>query len=181
MSALAPMSTLEFLESLPAEPDAAVSEAERLQIQTWAVAHPDALGALVLRTLGLQGELALARREIDRLERARRMGRPSVPSPDELRRQSEAWDSLLGTRAGRQPSMVLRAAGSSGASAAVPGMTGVLPGAQAMAQDRPHLPRKSSRTFEDIGVRFLTDHAGKVWLALALLSALVVFIQERGV
>ena len=35
------------------------------------------------------------------------------------------------------------------------------------------------KTFEDIGVRFLRDNVGKIYLFLIALSALVVAVQEQ--
>ena len=131
--------------------------AERERVQAWLSAHPEAWGAFIDRTLGLREELSQTRREIDSLERARRMGQPAVPSPDELRRQSEAWDRLLGTAESRRASRSVQEAPS-----------------------RPTVrTSRSARTLEDVGVRLLTDHAGKVWLILALVSVFAVMFRDR--
>ena len=40
-------------------------------------------------------------------------------------------------------------------------------------------PARRGRSFEDVGVRFYSQHVGKVWLGLLLLAAAVVAVQER--
>lgn len=43
----------------------------------------------------------------------------------------------------------------------------------------PPAPARGGRSFEDVGVRFYSQHVGKVWLGLLLLAAAVVAVQER--
>jgi hypothetical protein len=38
---------------------------------------------------------------------------------------------------------------------------------------------RRGRSFEDVGVRFYSQHVGKVWLGLLLVAATVVAVQER--
>ena len=40
-------------------------------------------------------------------------------------------------------------------------------------------PARRGRSFEDVGVRFYSQHVGKVWLGLLLVAATVVAVQER--
>ena len=46
-------------------------------------------------------------------------------------------------------------------------------------QRRAQETARRSTTFEDAGVRFLTQHAGKVWLVLLLLAVLAVTFRDR--
>ncbi len=48
-----------------------------------------------------------------------------------------------------------------------------------MTLQNTNAPQARTRTFEDIGVKFLTDHAGKIYLLLLLTSIVVVAIQEQ--
>jgi hypothetical protein len=119
--------------------------------------RPDVQCALVQRTLGLEHDLAEARHQIARLKRMHPAPARPGPTAEDLKRQSEAWDRLLGTSAKR------RAPTPSTATAD----TGGAP------------PARRSKTFEDVGARFFADHAGKVWLGLGLLTAVVVAVREK--
>lgn len=111
---------------------------------------PEVLYALAGEALRLQGELASARHLIERLRRMHPPPAKEGPSTEDLKRQSQAWDALLGTGAHRRGAPEARTT-------------------------------PKGRSFEDIGARFLADHAGKVWLFLLTLSAVVVLIKERVV
>lgn len=115
--------------------------------------RPGAEGApelLAMQVARLERELAAARRDIARLSKMQPSARPSGPTPEQLRLQSQAWDRLLGTNS--------RPAGANAGTAAAPART---------------------LTFEDIGARFFARNIGKVWLGLALLSAVVVAVREQ--
>ena len=140
--------------ALVAAPNAPASERMHW-LQQWARSHPQALERVLVHARQLEVELAAARRDAERAERARRMGVPAQPSAEDLRRQSRAWDLLLGTQGGRRQPAV--AAG--GAAGAAPA-----------ARGRP--------SFEDVGARFFAEHVGKMWAALALLSLVVVLVRE---
>ena len=115
-----------------------------------ATGHPDAAQALGMKVAQLETELAAARRDIARLARMQPSARSSGPTPEQLRLQSQAWDRLLGTSS--------RAHGAGGTPAPAAART---------------------LTFEDIGARFFIRNIGKVWLALALLTAVVVAVREQ--
>lgn len=144
----------DFLQQLEAATPQPGDADTRGLVEQWVHEHPEGVHALVQRALGLQAELSATRRELQRSERARLMGQPVMPSQEQLRLQSQAWGRLLGT---------------SSASAQARRQTHAAPGEGA--------PR--ARSFEDIGARFLNDHAGKVWAFLALLTVVVVLVKER--
>lgn len=123
------------------------------QVQRWVQAHPEAAVRLVTAAQAAQAELESLKHEWVRQERARRMGVPAMPSQEELRRQSQAWDKLLGTSGRRRE----RAA--SGEESGVPAQ-----GPRAL-------------TFEDLGARFVHAHVGKLWLGLAVVAAVVVAVR----
>lgn len=141
---------LQRAAAAPVPCDDATRESVR---RAWAQ-QPDLVCGLVQRTLSLEGELAAARHQIERLKRMNPApaGR-SLPTQEELKRQSEAWGRLLGT--------------SSRPRATDP-------------QQPPEATRpRRAKTFEDVGARFLADHAGKVWLCLLLLTTVVVLVKEK--
>jgi len=115
-----------------------------------ATGHPDAAQALGLKVAQLETELAAARRDIARLARVQPSARSSGPTPEQLRLQSQAWGRLLG----------------------ISSRAHVGGGTPAPAAAR-------TLTFEDIGARFFIRNIGKVWLALALLTAVVVAVREQ--
>ena len=115
---------------------------------------PSAPEALAMQVARLESELSAARRDIARLSRMQPQPTSSGPTPEQLRLQAQAWDRLLGT-SGRGRT----------ASAATPGAAGAA------------APR--TLTFEDIGARFFARNIGKVWLGLALLTAVVVAVREQ--
>jgi hypothetical protein len=121
------------------------------QLQQWVLAHPAAALSLVREAQVAQAQLQALRRERVRQERARRMGVPTGPTPEQLALQSQAWDRLLGTRNGQR----LKPAASG-------------PGGAAPAKQL---------TFEDIGARFAHAHVGKAWLALLVAAAIVVALR----
>ncbi len=87
---------------------------------------------------------------IARLARMQPSARWIGPTPEQLRLQSQAWDRLLGT--------------------------------SSRAHDVGGMPAPAAArtlTFEDIGARFFGRNIGKVWLALALLTAVVVAVREQ--
>ena len=130
---------------------APVSPAAASQLQQWVQAHPAAAWSLVQEAQAAQAQLQALRRERVRQERARRMGVPVGPTQEELVRQSQAWDRLLGTRNGHR----VQPAGA--------GATG---------------PAAAKRlTIEDIGARFAHAHVGKAWLALLVAAAIVVALR----
>ena len=112
---------------------------------------PSAPEALAMQVARLESELSAARRDIARLSRMQPQPASSGPTPEQLRLQSQAWDRLLGT-SGRA-----RTASAAAAGAAAP----------------------RNLTFEDIGARFFARNIGKVWLGLALLTAVVVAVREQ--
>lgn len=126
------------------------------EVQQWVQAHPAAALHLVQEAQAAQAQLQAVRRERLRDERARRMGVPAGPSQEELRRQSQAWDKLLGTRNGHR----VQAAGG---------------GATGAGASSPAAARRPS--FEDVGLRFMEAHAGKAWLALGVVAAIVVAVR----
>ena len=130
--------------------DAAHQPEAATRLQGWVQAHPAAALRLVQEAQAAQDQLQAARRAREREVRAQRMGVKAAPSQDELKRQSQAWDRLLGTRNGHRA----QAPGGGGAPAAARRLT-----------------------FEDIGARFMAEHAGKAWLALALVAAVVVALR----
>lgn len=141
----------EFLHRFDAgEPTPGDAQA-REQVQRWVQAHPEGALRLVSAARSAQAELDAARRELTRQERARRMGLKAAPSQEELRRQSQAWDKLLGTSGGRSARAGARGAEPSSGPAPARGLT-----------------------FEDLGARFVHAHVGKLWLGLAVVAAVVV-------
>lgn len=140
-----------FLHRFEGEGPAALDLATRERVQQWLQAHPDAALRLVSAAQSAQLELEAARRELTRQERARRMGLQAAPSQEELRRQSQAWDKLLGTSGGRRARSAARGAQSPSGPAPARGLT-----------------------FEDLGARFVHAHVGKLWLGLAVVAAVVV-------
>lgn len=129
----------------------AVSPGAAGQLQRWVQAHPAAALSLVREAQAAQAQLQAIRRERVREERARRMGVPVGPTQQDLARQSQAWDRLLGTRNGHR----VQPAGA--------GATG---------------PAAAKRlTIEDIGARFAHAHVGKAWLALVVAAAVVVALR----
>ena len=141
----------EFLQRYESGGPAEADPATRERVHGWLQAHPDAALRLVSAAQSAQVELDAARRELTRQERARRMGLQAAPSPEELRRQSQAWDKLLGTSGGRSAQAAAR-------------------GAQPSSRPAP----ARGLSFEDIGARFVHAHVGKVWLGLAVVAAVVV-------
>jgi hypothetical protein len=141
----------EFLHRFEGESPAASYPATRERVAQWLQAHPDAALRLVSAAQSAQVELDAARRELTRQERARRMGLKAAPSQEELRRQSQAWDKLLGTSGGRGARAAARGAQPSSGPAPARGLT-----------------------FEDIGARFVHANVGKLWLGLAVVAAVVV-------
>lgn len=140
---------LQRAAAAPAPCDDATRESVR---RAWAE-QPDLVCGLVQRALSAEGELAAARLQIERLKRMNPApASRSAPTQEELQRQSEAWGRLLGTSS--RP----RTAGTGAPVAARP---------------------RRARTFEDVGARFFADHAGKVWVFLLLLTAVVVLVQEK--
>ena len=140
----------EGAESAPG--DAAAGE----KVQRWVQAHPEAAVRLVSAAQAAQAaqaELESLKHEWVRQERARRMGLPAVPSEEELRRQSQAWDRLLGTSGRRRD----RGTAGGTAAASAPGARGL--------------------TFEDLGARFVHAHVGKLWLGLAVVAAIVIALR----
>lgn len=118
------------------------------QLQQWVQAHPAAALQLVRDAQAAHAQLDAVRRERVRDERARRMGLIATPTQEELVRQSQAWDRLLGTRNGHR----VQPAGAG--------------------------PARAKRlTIEDIGARFATAHVGKAWLALLVAAAIVVAMR----
>ncbi|MFZ4650851.1 MAG: hypothetical protein ACOYLV_09080 [Rubrivivax sp.] len=144
----------DFLQQLEGVAPAATDEASQALVNQWLSEHPQGAHALVQRAMGLQAELRATRQELQRVERARLMGQPVMPSQEQLRLQSQAWGRLLGT---------------SSASAQAR--------RQARAQEGAGAPR--TRTFEDVGARFMADHVGKMWALLAVLTVVVVLVKER--
>lgn len=144
----------DFLQQLEVSTPMPGDEAARSHVQQWLSEHPDGAHALAQRAMGLQAELRATRQELQRVERARLMGQPVMPSQEQLRLQSQAWGRLLGT---------------SSASAQAR--------RQAQVQEGAGAPR--TRTFEDIGARFMADHVGKMWAFLAVLTLVVVLVKER--
>ncbi|MEN9418936.1 MAG: hypothetical protein RI988_2556 [Pseudomonadota bacterium] len=146
-----PAATLEeFLHRHESGDHAEADPAARERVQHWLQAHPDAAWRLVSTAQSAHAELEAARRELTRQERARRMGLKAAPSQEELRRQSQAWDKLLGTTGGRSARAAARGAAASGTAPA------------------------RALTFEDLGARFVHAHVGKLWLGLAVVAAVVV-------
>lgn len=141
----------DLLQRAAAAPDPC-DDATRASVHRAWAEQPDVVCGLVQRTLSLEGELATARHTIERLKRmqAAPAGR-AVPTQEELQRQSEAWGRLLGTAS--RP--------------------------RAASTPAPSARPRRARTFEDVGARFFADHVGKVWLALLLLSAVVVLVKEK--
>ena len=143
----------EFLHQYEADPATAQGQAATqeaaLALQQWVQAHPAAALRLVEDAQAAQAQLQALRRERVREERARRMGVKAAPSQEELLRQSQAWDRLLGTRNGHRP----QPAGAAGQGPA------------------------KRLTIEDIGARFATAHVGKAWLALLVAAAVVVAVR----
>jgi hypothetical protein len=129
----------------------AASPAAAGKLQQWVQAHPAAALNLVREAQEAQAQLQAVRRERVRQERAWRMGVPTGPTSEQLARQSQAWDKLLGTRNGHRPQPA--AAGAGG-------------------------PAPAKRlTIEDIGARFAHAHVGKAWLALLVAAAIVVALR----
>jgi hypothetical protein len=152
MSTLTPEATQDLLQRLSSNP-AALDETSRQQVLRALEGRPDVQCALVQRTLGLEHDLAEARHQIARLKRMHPAPAQPGPTAEDLKRQSEAWDRLLGTSGRRRARATDAAAGA------------------------PPAPR--AKTFEDVGARFLADHAGKIWLGLGLLTAVVVAVREK--
>ena len=141
----------DLLQTAAATPSSCDATTRESVHRAWAE-QPDVVCSLVQRALSLETELAAAKHQIERMKRMNPApeGR-SVPTQEELQRQSEAWGRLLGTSSRAQ---------SAGTSA---------PAAR---------PRRA-KTFEDVGARFFADHAGKVWLFLLLLTTVVVLVKEK--
>ena len=141
---------LQRAAAAPAPCDDATRESVR---RAWAE-QPDVVCGLVQRALSLEGELAAARHQIERLKRMNPApsGSP-IPTQEELKRQSEAWGRLLGTRS--------------------------RPRATSPQQPPEAARPRRAKTFEDVGARFFADHAGKVWLCLLLLTTVVVLVKEK--
>jgi len=151
MSSASPATVDNLLQRAAAAPEPCDDATRQSVRRAWAE-QPDVVCGLVQRTLSLEEELATARHTIERLKRMNPAptGRP-MATQEELQRQSEAWGRLLGTAS--RPRVASTPA----------------PSAR---------PRRA-RTFEDVGARFFADHVGKVWLALLLLSAVVVLVKEK--
>ena len=140
-------------ESRQAEaPGQSPNDAEASRLQQWVRAHPEAALRLVREAQATQAQLQAVRRERIREERARRMGVVEPLSQQALRQQSQAWDRLLGTRNGHR---VQAAAGA---------------GAGPAAAAKRH-------TIEDMGARFAHAHVGKAWIALGIVTVLVVALR----
>lgn len=118
-------------------------------IRQWVQSHPAGALALVKDAQAAQTRLKVLDRERERQERAQRMGLKAGPSQEELLRQSQAWDRLLGTGGARRPQ-----------ASATP------------LSPSPAAPRRP--TFEDVGARFMMAHVGKAWLALGVVAAIVI-------
>lgn len=146
-----PLTIEEFLHRFEGDEPGQGDAQAREQVLGWMQAHPDAAVRLVTAACAAQVELEAAQRERTRQERARRMGLQAAPSQEELWRQSQAWDKLLGTSGGRSAQAVARGA-------AAPSGSG---------------PARSL-TIEDLGARFVHAHVGKLWLGLAVVAAVVV-------
>jgi hypothetical protein len=151
-SASASQPTVDDLLQRAAAVPGPCDEATRESVRRAWSEQPDVVCGLVQRALSLESELAAARHQIERLKRMNPApaGRPMATRED-LQRQSEAWGRLLGTASRPR-------AASTPAPAARP---------------------RRARTFEDVGARFFADHVGKVWLALLLLTTVVVLVKEK--
>lgn len=101
---------------------------------------------LASEVASLRGELATLRKELDSVRRERSSAALD-PAQEALRRQTAAWNQLLGLT----PEV-----------------------RQRRAQEAARRP-----SFEDAGTRFLSQHAGKVWLFLLLLTVLAVTFRDR--
>jgi hypothetical protein len=152
MSTLTPESTQDLLQRLSSSP-AAMDETSRRHVLQALEGQPDVQCALVQRTLGLEHDLAEARQQIARLKRMHPAPARPGPTAEDLKRQSDAWGRLLGTSAKRRAPATAEAGGAP--------------------------PARRSKTFEDVGARFFADHAGKVWLGLGVLTAVVVAVREK--
>ena len=152
MSTLTPEATQDLLQRLSSSP-AAIDETSRRHVLQALEGRPDMQCALVQRTLGLEHDLAEARHQIARLKRMHPAPAQPGPTAEDLKRQSAAWDRLLGTASKPRTPATADAGGA---------------------------PRaRRTKTFEDVGARFFADHAGKVWLGLGLLTAVVVAVREK--
>lgn len=139
----------EFLRQFEvADEKAAAAEPEVENVRQWMHSHPRAALDLVRSARATRADLQAVRQRLVQVERAQRMGVPQQPTAAELRRQSQAWDKVLGTGTSRGES-----AGPVGA------------GRSARRQ----------ASLEDAGLRFISAHGGKLWLAVLITAMVLVF------